>query len=518
MRLRGLSAATLLAAISTAADPAPFPAGPEDHECAEGTEKHVEETRWGLDVRCLRADGVPVGPQISWYPDGKPREIKGYLAHETGSNIHGAYIQWQPDGSKYQESRWDDGAPVGEHITWLGSDRAVTYLYEAGVLIDIYAGPERPPFTCRGQRVPRVRTWARSGSGVLGHHPSPRPAIELWCENPHEPARFPAYEESARPMRVECRVTSEGILIGIGPRWGSAYADRLPAPKGLDPGDPDAVRALCRRSDFWRRHRREGPYVSRDANGETLEEGPYVRGRRHGIFRVHGLACVRWRNGTRLARAPCPAGPPYTPDPWIATAWVALDRARVQLGWPALEEGSPDEAELRIWGFPKPPSGPVLPGTGAAKPVLGRLPRVLRLRGASAAAHGELATWKAPPELLHSCDRRDAEAVCRFTDPTPWDWETLVHELHLLDAWSLPAASTIRVPAISRDPGEKRFGIFVEARVDGRVSRDWYGPVRGEVLEATHRIRGITRLMDSAWAEVVRAAQERAPEPESARD
>ncbi len=504
MRRPILPAATLLLLllIPTVAMSAPLPASPEEHECPEGAEKEREETRRGAVVRCVRPDGVPVGVQAAWYPDGTLREIRSFLGHESWSNQHGTHVYWQPDGSKATQSQWDDGAPVGEHISWPTDGPPVTYLYEQGVPLDIYTGRTRPHFDCPDGLAPRVRILRQSSGSSSSLTPPPRPAIELWCEHPREPARFPASSESVRPMRVECQMTSEGVLAWIGSTRPTAYGDRLPPPEGFDPRDPDALRALCARPDFWRERRREGPYVSRGSNGAPLEEGPYVRGQRHGVFRVHGLACVRWRTDQRLGRAPCPAGPPYEPDPWIATAWEELDRARARLGWPPLEGGPPEEPELRIWQFPRPPGYSV--GTLYPQP-----PRVLRLRRSDAGETGEVVTWKAPPELMDLCDNRDGdeEDVCRFTDPTPWAWKDVFHELRLLDAWTLPPATSIRIPAVARDPGERRSGIFVEARSDdGRVSRDWYGPVRAEPFEGTHQTRGIADLVDRLWRGVLENA------------
>lgn len=474
---------------------ASFPRSPEELRCPEGTAKQREESDRGIHVGCLRPDGVPIGPQAAWHPNGQLSEFRTFVAQEEWSAIHGLDIAWQPDGSKWKEGYWDHGKAVGEHVSWFPSGRVFTRLYESGMLLDVYEGRARPRFTCASGWIPRVRTSHGGGGWVVGVLPPLRPFIEHWCEDPEEPARFPAPDTSLRAERVTCQVTTEGIVSSSARKWGGGHTDRLPLPPGFDPDDARAVGDLCRRPDFWREHRREGPYSSRGERGEPYEEGRFVRGRRDGIWTVRGRACVRWSNGELQGRARCPTGDGPSPDPWVAARWEKLARITERLGWPPLEAGSPEEREVRIWRFPAIPSYAV-PAEGQAAP------RVLRLRISAGEARGELATWEVPPKLRGACHVGDGKEVCSFTRASAWEWEGVAYELGLLDVWALPTASSIRVPAVAREPGGNRSGFFAEVLVEGRVNREWFGPVRDEPFEGTHQTRGIAMLADQLWREV----------------
>lgn len=486
----------LLAALACSVPAVSFdlPGSPDDVACPAGSTR-LQEGRASLRiVGCVRGDGRRIGPHTEWYPDGKLHRFHAYLDRGERPPLHGLDVGFNPDGSLSWERYHENGKPTGRHHLRDEEGAYYSEVYEAGHLLDVFSGRERPAFKCPKGLTVRTRRNSSQSYG-LGEF-APRPAIERWCEDRREIQLIPLTEaDRFVPERVDCVVTAEGIIqtsIGNGGRQ-----DRLSLPEGVDPSDEEGLANLCSDPGFWRDRQREGPYVSRSVRGRPMETGVYRDGRRHGVWEVLGRACVGYDFGTHRGRVPCDLATP-TRDRGIEARWNEIDVARRRLDWPRIGETRTGR-ELRIWRF-----------FGSSGGYLGRDARgsgpfALRLINPESDLQGEFATWSRGLTNVEDCHRSTDDQVCAFLTPAGWTWEDVLYELDLLDVWTIPASHDLRVPSVvGRNPSPGQEGFLLEVAEDGRVRRDWYGPVEYEPAPDSHQVRGIASLMDQVWRHTLR--------------
>ena len=134
-------------------------------------------------ILCLRPDGVPEGPFVSYNPSGLPYERGEYANLSHLGLLAPSYVgfvdRWHPNGQLYSRTQYLRGREHGlvEYFDAQGR-RQRTEVFKEGRVIDIYDGDSSHEIECPPSTSPASSSFV---PGTRAH------SIDKWCERQQPP-------------------------------------------------------------------------------------------------------------------------------------------------------------------------------------------------------------------------------------------------------------------------------------------------------------------------------------------